>query len=204
MEMFPKSRKTHAGEIGPCMRCRCQRVRRGLRCSGQREVNVVRANAEGPAMMQRNLLPWMTAVLVVCANLAQIAPGFLQLQDSATAHILRRILDPRLAWLLLAIVAILFALVLSRLSQRLVSLETEKRDIRRELQRSFRAEIQRYQTEAISSATIREARIRIGIGDYSGAIRAAVECYDAAQSGNPNAVAHAFDAIGDALEGSER
>jgi len=146
----------------------------------------------------------MTAVLVVWANLAQIAPGFLQLQDSATAHILRRILDPRLAWLLLAIVAILFALVLSRLSQRLVSLETEKRDIRRELQRSFRAEIQRYQMEAISSATIREARIRIGIGDYSGAIRAAVECYDAAQSGNPNAVAHAFDAIGDALEGSER
>ena len=155
-------------------------------------------------MIQRNLLPWMTAVLVVWANLAQIAPGFLQLQDSATLHILRRILDPRLAWLLLAIVAILFALVLSRLSQRLVSLETEKRDIRRELQRSFRAEIQRYQMEAISSATIREARIRIGIGDYSGAIRAAVECYDAAQSGNPNAVVHAFDAIGDALEGSER
>jgi hypothetical protein len=146
----------------------------------------------------------MTAVLVVWANLAQSAPGFFQLQDSATEHILRWILDPRLPRLLLAIVAIFFALVLSRLHQRLVSLETDKRDIRQELQKSFRAEIRRYQAEAISSATIREARIRIGIGDYSGAIRAAVECYDAAQSGNPNAVAHAFDAIGDALEGSER
>src|SRR2546425_46564 len=121
-------------------------------------------------LARRYILAVLTAVLTVWASLAQIAPGVFQLQGSTSK--LSWILDPRVAWGFFPIVAILLALILSRLDQSLLSLETEKRDLRRELLESLRADILRYQAEAISIATIREARVRIDIRDYNGAIRA--------------------------------
>lgn len=89
--------------------------------------------------------------------------------------------------------------------RRLETAAKQKDDrLRRELSESFKADLLRFQAESVSIATIREARIRIDIHDYNGAIRAALECYGAAQSGNTNYIAHAFDAMSDALEASGR
>jgi hypothetical protein len=98
-----------------------------------------------------------------------------------------------LGTVVLMLIAFETVLVLIRLNQRLESLEEDMHRVHIEAV-----------AEAVSLAAIREARVRIHIRDYDGALRAALECYSAAQSGNRNYIAHALDAIADALDASAR
>jgi hypothetical protein len=47
---------------------------------------------------------------------------------------------------------------------------------------------------------VKVGRLRLQIGDYSGAIREAEECYNAASTGNTNYIAHALDLMSETLD----
>ena len=149
------------------------------------------------------VLSILVALLAIWGALANIAPDVFQVRKAD--RLMEFLWGPKTIWLVLLIGGLFIAAFMYSVDRRLETARDKKDDrLRRELSESSKADLLRFQAESVSITAIREARIRIDMHDYTGAIRAALECYGAAQSGNTNYIAHAFDAMSDALEASGR
>lgn len=60
------------------------------------------------------------------------------------------------------------------------------------------------QADTIAINALTESRLRKLVNDFDGALRHAISAYQAAVQGNSNYIAHAFDAMTEALDAAER